>query len=317
MGKRAASAIALIVLAVPIAQATARDREPPPLTGELLLNMDDPVITLKVGRVPLRLRVSLNQKRLIELNPEAAQRLRDNPPSRQFMFETGFEARVGRETVKGIQAASPIRINDRDLVVDIASHERPCCEGVDGEIGIGVLPYAMLRMTRRRDIAETATTASFMIDDNVAHGPQATQKVGSDTLFVQFSLERGESVATGSGGAILARHYGGHLGSPSTTVAAFGVERPTSMLVLKAPAQIAGFTFDHIAVRTADFAGKEQFPTDPDEPGDILVKRKVAQQEAWPVVLIGRDWLDRCSEAVFDGITQRLSLLCAWQGHRP
>lgn len=314
MARIPASAITLIALAALASPATARDRGPPPPTGELLLDMDDPVINLMVGDVPLKLRVSLNQKRLIELNPDAAQRLRENPPTRQFAFESGFEAQVGREIVRGIQAAAPVSINGRDMLVSVASHERPCCADVDGEIGIGLLPYAVIRMQRGTGPDDVATVATFAIDDNVVHGPQASQVVGRDTIFLQFSLERSDSVATGSAGAIVARRYGGRLAEPGMTVAAFGIERPVSMLALKSRADIAGFGFDRIAVRTADFAGREQFPSDPDEPGEILVKRKVTQQEAWPVVLIGRDRLDRCSEIRFDGITHQLSLRCRWQG---
>ncbi len=310
-----AGSVSLFLLASLAAAPVLATEGPPPPTGELVLDMSDPVLEVRIGRVPLRLRVALEQKRLIELNPDAAERLRDNPPDRRFRFEDGFEAQIGREVLHGIQAAAPVTLNDRKMLVSLSSHGRDCCQGVDGEIGIGLLPWATIRFVREGAPPPTRS-ARFMIDDNEAHGPQTNIAVGRSSLFVQFSLSRPDSVATGAAGAILAREYGGKLAEPGTTVAAFGIERPTAMMTLRRPASVAGFGFDRLPVRAADFAGREKFPTDPDEPADIVVRRKVSQQEAWPVVLIGRDRLDRCSEARFDAIARELTLYCAEEGAR-
>ncbi|MFD2502096.1 hypothetical protein ACFSTI_29110 [Rhizorhabdus histidinilytica] len=305
------------VLLAPVFPATtvpaAPPRQPPPFTGELRLDMDDPVIEVRVGDVPLRLRVALDQKRLIELNPDAADRLAADPPDRRFRFESGFDALVGRERLKGIQAAAPITLNDRRMLVTIASHGRDCCAGVDGEIGIGLLPYATICF-ERPGARPPERTADFLIDDNDEHGPQAGVTVGRDTIFVQFSLQRPESVATASAGAILARAQGGRLTDGGSVVAAFGIERPISILDFDRPAAIAGFRYPRIAVRTADFGGRHVFPVDPSEPQDIVVAKKVPLQEAWPVVLVARDRLDRCGEAAYDGNRHILTLRCAVEG---
>jgi len=317
MSARPARATILLALALAATPGSAGARKPtipPPPTGELLLDMADPVIVLEVGRVTLRLRVGLEQKRLIELNPDAAERLRTDPPDRSFAFEPGFEAQVGRETLKGIQATVPVTINDRKMIVQVASHGRACCVGVDGEIGMGLLPYATIHFVRA-GAGDPGRRADFLIDDDSEHGPQATILVGSTPMFVQFSLERPDSVATASAGAILAQAHGGRLdatGSP--TVAAFGVERPTATLSFPRRVDVAGFGFDRLPVRIADFAGRFDFPADPTEPGDIVVKKKTEQQAAWPVVMIGRDRMDRCSEALFDTVAHRLTLRCAFDG---
>lgn len=312
---RAASLLAPVLLAPAlIASATAAAaRQPPPFTGELRLDMDDPVIAVRIGDVPFRLRVALDQKRLIEVNPEAADRLAADPPDRRFRFEPGFDALVGRETLKGTQAAAPITLNGRPMLVTVASHGRDCCAGVDGEIGIGLLPYATIRFTRPGS-PPAERSADFLIDDNDEHGPQADIPVGRDKLFVQFSLQRPESVATASAGAIIARSQGGRLRDGGTVVAAFGIERPVSILDLERPASIAGFPYARIAVRTADFGGGHSFPVDPSEPRDIVVAKKVPRQEAWPVVLVARDRLDRCGAASYDGNRHILTLHCAVEG---
>ena len=317
MTGRPARAIMLLALAALPAGGGAA-KAPPPPEGELVLDMAAPMMEVRIGDVPLRLRVALDQKRLIELNPDAAERLRADPPDRRFHFESGFDALVGRETLSGIQAAAPIRINGRKMLVTVASHGRPCCRGVDGEIGIGLLPYAKIRFVRQAS-AELSLPADriseFTIDDNDEHGPQTSAAVGRQSVNIQFSFERPESVATASAGAILARAYGGRLSDGGRMVAAFGIERPIAMLHFRQPATVAGFEFRNLPVRTADFAGREQFPTDPDEPGDIVVRKKVSQQQAWPVVLIGRDRTDRCSEAIYDTIARRLTLRCAGMGN--
>ena len=153
-----------------------------------------------------------------------------------------------------------------------------------------------------------------MIDDDLEHGPEAAIPFGLHSVFVQFSLTRPDSVATASAGAILARSFGGRLEGEGTSIAAFGISRRTTMLTFRQPAELAGFRFDRIPVRTADFAGNFDFPSEPDDPDGIVVKKRTTQQAAWPVVLLGRDRLDHCSEAVYDTVARRLTLRCAFDG---
>jgi hypothetical protein len=308
-----ARAMLMLALAALAGCATARPApKAGPPTGELLLDMADPVIAVRIGKVPLRLRVGLVQKRLIELNPDAAERLRAKPPDRNFRFESGFEALVGREILPGIEAAAPITINGRKMLVLVASHGRECCAGVDGEIGLGLLPYASIRFVRK-GAADPGHSAEFLIDDSSEHGPQSAVQIGKNRIYLQFALDRPQSVATSSAGAILAQRYGGRLGGKGSIIGAFGVTRPTTLLTLKRPADLAGFRFERLLVRTADFAGKYTFPSDPDdaEEDDIVVKKKVRQQDPWPVVMIGSDRLDACSEARYDTIARILTLRCA------
>lgn len=304
----AAAFIAVAAAAIPLRPADAAQKLP--LSGELRLDMDAPIITLAVGDVPLRLRVSLNQKRLIELNPDAVRRIEADPPRRGFAFESGFDALVGRERLRGLQAAAKIRINGRKMIVTLASHGRECCKDVDGEIGLGLLPYESIVMERGSRHSDATLVTDYTLDDNMIHGPQARQTVGADAIFVQFSLEQERTVATGSAGAILARAHGGRLDDAGEIEAAFGIKRPASTLRFDSPANIGGFVYQDMIVRTADFGGGEEYPRDPDKAGDIMVKRRVPQQEAWPAVLIGRDRLDRCDRAEIDRRTNRLSLRC-------
>ena len=81
---------------------------------------------------------------------------------------------------------------------------------------------------------------------------------------------------------------------------------------------LAGFRFDSLRVRTAvHLGGGYQLPRDRAEPGDIVVRKRVRPQEAVPIVLIGRDRLDRCSEIMFDTVSRSLSLRCPFEGLIP
>ncbi len=89
------------------------------------------------------------------------------------------------------------------------------------------------------------------------------------------------------------------------------MSRPTSLLTFQRPVEIAGFRFATLLVRTADYAGNFEFPAEAADPDDIVVRKRVRQQKAWPVVQIGRDRLDRCSEAIYDTMARTLTLRCA------
>ena len=47
----------------------------PPPSGDLALDLADPVIMVEIQKVPMRLRVDLDRQDSIELNPTAAARL--------------------------------------------------------------------------------------------------------------------------------------------------------------------------------------------------------------------------------------------------
>ena len=296
----------IVVLGVSGAQA----RKPAPPTGELLLDMGDPVITARLNGVALRLRVGLEQKDVIELNPDVAARL----PAK---FEPSFPAEVGRETLSGIAAPVQASIEGRKFLALAASHGRPCCAGVDGAIGVMLLPYATVRFRRAGEGGDGATL-SFPMSTNSSRGLEAEKPVGKSSVFLQFSFERPETVATASAGAILAQAYAGEREPGSaTTMVAFGVERPVQSVRFARVFTLAGFAFDRLITRTADFGGRHEFPRPAGQPDDIVVNRRIARQEAWPVVVIGRDRLDRCGEALFDTRSRLLTLRCDFAGAPP
>ena len=296
----------VLAAAFPATNVDARRSKPP--VGTLTLPFDAPIIVVTIADTELRLRVAPDQKRVIELNPAAAQRLK-------LPFEGGIEDMVGRETVKGITGAAQVRLDGRTFMAQILSHERDCCRDVDGEIGITLLPYATVRLVRDH-VAVDLPQRHYLIEDSDERGPETRLRIGKTDMFAAFSITRPQSVATYSAGVVLATAYGGKLApGPATTIeAAFGVIRPIRHLHLARPANVAGFAFDSLQVRISDFGGRYDFKTDDALPDDIVVKRRISPQEAWPLVLIGRDRLDRCGELRFDIATKIMTLACAFAG---
>lgn len=274
--------------------------------GVVTLDMTDPVITAIVNGVALRLRVGLEQKNVIELNPASVGGL-------GITFEPGFDADVGRTKIPGISATppKPIMIDGRPVIALLSSHGRDCCTGVDGAISATLLPYAAVRFVRF-GVAPADHVIDLIVQDDDEHGLETSVAAGKEQVFLQFSLQRADSVMTWSAGAILAQSHGGHFIGPALeTIAAFGVKRPARMVAFDRPVTLAGFRFDRLPARIADFAGHYEYPRQGEEDADIVVKGHIKQQEPWPVILIGRDRLDGCTEITLDRQAHRLSLRCA------
>ncbi|MDB5685619.1 MAG: hypothetical protein JWR77_208 [Rhizorhabdus sp.] len=310
MGRRAGLTLSLMAMTSLAATGAAARKPPPPPTGEIVLDMDDPIVETRISGISYRLRVGLDQKDLVELNPEAAVRS-------GLAFEPGFDADVGRVTLRGIAATGELDMAGRKTPVLVSSHGRECCAGADGAISPALLPYALVRFVRK-GVADRGEVRSFAMTGDDEHGLQLPVPIGGDFVYAAFALDRADSVASSSAGAILAKAHGGRMtGTSGATVAAFGVSRPTQTMTFSHTFSLAGFNFDRLPIRIADFAGHHALPMPPAEPGDIVVKRRYPQQAAWPVISIGRDRLDRCSEIIFATHTRALALRCDFAGTTP
>jgi hypothetical protein len=277
----------------------------PPASGELLLDLDDPVLAANIGSVPLRLRVDFDQKDVVELNPASAARLR-------IAFEDGFDAQVGRIRLPGTQARAELKLGGkRPLPVILSSHGRDCCAGVDGSISPELLPYARIRFIR-----QGATPASelrrFTLASDEESGLYLPVPIAGGQISVQFSLSSSETFATASGAAMLANGYEGQFtGARRDMPLAFGVPRPVRPMALARPATLAGFAVRQALVRITDFRGRHVLPADPATPADLVVRgRQPPFQSARPAVMIGRDHLGGCSEILFEPPTRALTLSC-------
>lgn len=290
----------MLALAVS-APAIAPARKPAPPVGILALPLPDPVVVATVEGVPLRLRVVLDGRGVVALNRAAMARL-------PLRFEPTAAADIGRVSLPGIAAPAMLLIAGRAVATSLWSYG-DCCDGVDGSIDAALLPFAEIRLTREGMAGGTERTFVMRRDDD--HGMSTRETVGGRAFSIQFALDRPETLATAASGAMLAEAWGGRFaGGYAPAVVAWGVSRPSRTIAFARAGRLAGFRFDTIRTRTADFAGRGRLPADPATPGEILVRRKVRPQYGWPVVTIGRDRLDRCGELRLDTQMLRLTLRC-------
>jgi hypothetical protein len=277
-------------------------RSLPPPTGELRLDIADPVVTVMIAGVALRLRVDLDQHDVVELDRNAVARL-------PLRFEAGPIDAVGRVDVPSVVAGAAFQMNGRPVAVTLSSHG-PCCDGADGTIGAAALPYGLVRFVRSGG-GTGGAPRTFPLAMDASHGLYLRQPLGRETLRLGFSLARGETMATAAAGAILAQAQGGRFeGGYAPVPIAFGVERPARTIAFARPVTLAGFRFDRVRTRTADYAGRRVLPREPAESGDIIVSRRQAAQREWPGVVIGRDRIDRCGEIALQPAALLLTLRC-------
>lgn len=273
--------------------------------GELAIDAGDPVIAAAIQGVPMRLRVDLGAHDTIELNPDAAGRL-------PLRFQDGPDMMVGRVRLIGRTAIAKVRIGSVERSIQVVEHGRACCAGVDGMIGPQQLPYG--HTIWRNPAAPPPTgTVVLMLDDDGSTGLSAPVPRETARIRIRFAFWQAQSGATAAAGAILAGAWGGTwAGIEQQVPEAFGIERPARLVAFARPATLAGFRFDRLMVRTADFGGHEQLPTETAAADEIVVSQKLPRQEAWPAVTLGADRLARCAEIAFSAEPRTLTLRCAF-----
>lgn len=273
--------------------------------GDLVLDAAEPVIAATIAGVAMRLRVDLSAHDTIELNPAAAARL-------PLHYVGGPDILVGRIRLLGRTAIARVRIGSVERPLTVIEHGRDCCVGVDGMIGPQTLPYD--HVLWRNSAAPIPNRMIVLpLDDDPSTGLSAPVPREAARIRVRFAFWQPESGATAAAGAILATAWGGRWAGPEQSVsAAFAIKRPARPVIFDRPATLAGFRFDRLMIRTADFGGYEQLPTDPVSANEIVVTRKMQRQEGWPAVTLGADRLGRCAEIAFSAAPRSLTLHCAF-----
>jgi hypothetical protein len=283
---------------------------PPPQTPqilpELVLDLTDPVIEARIGETVLRLRVDLDRRNTIELNPGAADRL-------GLPFEPGGGALVGRIKLAERNAVAPVTIEGIAVPLNLSAFDRDCCAGTDGAIGPDLLPFDRVRFVRSGGVAG-ATERRFPLTRSDEAGLAVATPTPAGEVFVGFSLAYPGTLGTAAAGAILAQAYGGRLVGQRFDVApAFGVSRPAQRIAFARAVDLAGFPVAELPVRVADFRGSHALPEEPATAGEILVERRGPRgQTAWPSILIGRDRIDACAEILFERAPLAITLRCAF-----
>jgi hypothetical protein len=298
----------ITLFAAGLSIAAARPMKP---KGELVLDAASPIVDVVLAGVRLRLRVDPSQWGAIELNPVAAARL-------PVTFEDGNAAMVGRTLLTGRAAHAMLQIGHITLPVAIAEHGRPVTRDADGVIGPEMLPFAYVRW-QRADAPLAIARRTFLLDFDEDTGLGAIDPSIPGELRIHASFILPTSFATAAAGAELARDHRGRFDTPAAPIAApFGLTRPARSLVFADPVKLAGFRFDRILVRIADFRGNRALPSDAVTVsaggGDIVVARRERPQQAEPWVTIAADRLIGCAEVTYSAMPRTLTLACAFDG---
>jgi len=292
------------LLIVPALLLTGAHKPPPP-SGDLMLDMADPVIAVEIQKIPMRLRVDLDRQDSVELNPAAAARL-------AVPWYKGEPLDVGRARLPNQVAGVLLKVDNRTLPTEVSQHGRDCCAGVDGVIGPDLLPFATVHW--RNSSAPASTTDIVLpLDASETTGLSAASDAGRVRL--RFALDARETIATAAAGAALAHLWGGHWnGRERRVTLVFGIARPARLMAFARPGKIAGFPLDQLLVRLSDFGGDAKLPADPAQAGEFVIAHHLERQSAWPAVTIGADRLSRCGEIVYTAVQHSLTLRCAFEG---
>lgn len=277
---------------------------PPPVADELVLDIEQPIIEATIAEQKLRLRVDLDGRDAVELSSAAASRL-------AIEFERGPDAEVGRISVPTRRATASVSFAGRPVDLALETHPGDCCYDVDGTISTALLPFGAIRFVRP-GAPPAPQEQRLAMASNPMSGLYHRVLTPNGRVFVMFSLQHRDTVATAASGAILAQTFGGHFTGPSFYVDRwFGVPRPVRTIAFARPATLAGFAVDRALVRINDFRGGFALPSDAAREGDIAVKGRARRsQHAWPAIVIGREYLDSCSEIRFQREPSELLLRC-------
>jgi hypothetical protein len=286
--------------------AGASPARPPRPSGELILDAAAPIIAVNLDGTTLRLRVDLDQWDSIELNPDVAARL-------PLPWEMGRDLSIGRTTLTGRTAVAKLAIGRTIRPVLVATHGRAATADAEGTIGPDLLPYASVTW-RRADAPPPSGTVTLPLRLDDQRGLDAAAPDLAPGLSLRFSLANPETAATAAAGALLAQRLGGAFeGAVRPIPVTLGITRPARTIRFGRPFRLAGFRFDRLPVRIADFRGDNPLPTDPAPPADITVARRERPQGAEPWVALGLDRLGRCAEITYRADPRSLSLACAFE----
>jgi hypothetical protein len=275
---------------------------------DLILDAADPIVAVRIGGVPMRLRVGLEWQDSIALNPAAAARL-------PVQWQGDAELDVGRVRLPGRSATAELSVAGRSMPTTITEHGRDCCQGVDGAISPALLPYQTVRWMRADAPPPTGTLRVKLTFDPASGLATRPGESGPARVRLRFAMGQNESVGTAAGGALLSQAWGGTwMGSMSQSSALYGVARPVRSIAFAHPGLLAGFRFATLPVRLSDFGGSERLPADPAQPGEVVVSHKLSWQRPWPAITIGGDRLNRCAEITYTAAPRTLTLNCAFDG---
>jgi|GEM_PF-1283870 len=280
---------------------------PPPLPA-LDLPADRPVIAAQIAGRDVLLTVDFGADPVVLIGPDAHRRLGlagearpDGKPVRRGLFQVSvgqvpLAVPFSRETLVIAGQALPARVLAAAAVPDGQA------AGSDGVIGLPLLPYGDVQISRRAPGAQDrlVTVPARIGGNSGALGFDWRLGDGAGRIEVELHNLRPAgvaSVASVAAASRLAQAGGGHLDGPvRRVVIGFGVARPVRRLLFERPVVMAGLAVTSVDVRLFDWAGGADLPPDAgtDRAALTVIGRR-GRQRGWPVLKLGDDVLGRCA----------------------
>jgi hypothetical protein len=263
------------------------------------------ILPVEVNGQMLRLRIDPAAPGYVLLNPDSVGRL----GLRGSMI--GSVTHIGPVTLKGGSNSVKMRVGGVATRPRAIWIDREVAPGADGTISPELLPYDII-------VFELAPPRPGEVESQVALdyapgiGLVHLYPAGEKRIQVGFTLADARSQSTAAAGALLASLHGGDWTGPAREEPVrFGVRRPVRPFGLAAPVRFGAYEIRYFLVRTADFRGSYQLPSDRADPDEIVVTAATkGKQRARLHLQIGADALASCSSLTYAKAPRRLTLRC-------
>jgi hypothetical protein len=278
---------------------------PGPPAGELALAADQQlIVAATVNQLPVRLRVDTAYSGIV-LNPGVARRAGLTP--------SGFknDIRIGKIRLDGETGVGSLGIGMATARRRFVWFRQDITTGADGVINIAALPHDKVTL-RLASPMPGERTMHLQTDPNgfwtVSHGLQSA----GENITTWFSLESPRTLLTAAGAAHAAEHHAGTwTGEPIRHLVALGVVRPARPMTFRRPLSVGPLNIDRVLVRTSDFKGNHSLPADPEaDPNEIVVTGRGKATRSRLGLIVGQDYLSRCSSITYRKADRILTLSC-------
>jgi len=221
----------------------------------------------------------------------------------------GIEARIGSVKIPGRTGVTRFELGGAPFKARALWFARPIAPNADGRLGPGAVPQSVVTFVLRAPDAHEKLTSLPLVTQSNRTG--LVVQVGGQDLFIGFSPDRSNSLATAGAGKRLADVYGGQLTGPEhQALIGLGVTRPVRDIRLSKPLMIGPLAINGFKTRIWD-GGSLSGVADADiDPGEIVVTAQRPKIKPDYFLNLGSDALQACSSLTFDKARKIITLSC-------
>ena len=278
----------------------------------------DGVVDAQVNGTPARIRIDPGALAMPMIGADMAARAKLHAAK---LLSFGYAFHIGPTLVAGSTAVGDITLAGVSLSRRIAWNERRYQPDVDGVIGPGGVPDAVVRFQLRAATPGERTATLPLVDEGGLLGgwgvSYAGLTLGGAPLRVRFAPRAARSYLSASAASRVASELGGRFdGAAEAEPIAFGIARPVRPMLLARPLVIGPLSLTHVGVRVAEGGNTAAIPdastpTPAVDPDEVVVTAKSKRKPRPGTLTLGADVLARCSSIVFDKPAKQIRLTCS------